>query len=1464
VRVFISHSSKDKPAVLALAAALQSRGFEPWVDKWEIAPGDDIVAKINQGLAEADAGLIVFSASATDSRWVQAEWSALTFARIEHGQVLIPLTFGDDVDVPPLLAPLLRRRIDEVDAIADALRGRGARPASAPSPERGTAERVLITLQTAAGGAVQADVRCGERLLGSTLHPQLPAGLAGARAAFLRGFGSGAMRDRAAAERSASEAQMAELGRALCALCLPAGSGEALQAMIDACTLGTRIEVCFAALDESLLGLPFEALRMPDGRLLATQPAVVMWRRPLGIAATARAPLAGPLKLLVAVGAPDEGHSASAVLDQERELQNILDAVEPLNRQDNAQVRILEVGHPDQIAQAFADDAYHVLHLSCHGRPGALELEDEDGRAVQVAPAELLAPLQRITRPLPLVLLNACHGGVPEGQADGPAASFATALLRAGVPAVLAMQTAVSDGYATALARAFYAHLTRGEHLRPSRALALARQELEAVRQLALRSAAAGAATPPEYASATLFVAGEEAPLADFGADRQPLRVRPVYTVAGPVPQLRTDDLIGRRRELREALRTLRDPAAACAGVVITGMGGVGKSALAGRVMQRLAEDGWMMAVQAGRFSLGEAFTTVGAALRDADRASAQQLGERFMQPNLDDPERIRLVHKALNEQPVLLVLDDFEQNLSQGGSDFLDPDVDAALAELAIHARHGRLLVTCRYPVPGADGWLQRVTLGALSAAEVRKLVLRLPALHGLQSDELSRVLRLIGGHPRMLEFLDALLRGGRGRLPHVSRKLKDLLKDVPVDPARTKGQLDDSLHAAQLLIARNVFLEELLTLAQAAGAEGALLQLAASNLPVTPDGLARMLADDPAQPGDVAAAQRAIVALEDLSLLHRQPDGAAAVHRWTAQGLAGADAAAHRARCVRAGRYRWWQVTNETHDLGDATEALRNHLAGEDFDEAVSIAQACFDALRGFQQAVGVAALASEMLERLPESHGSFAFVADEEAKAHLALGATSRAFARYAAMLQAHQRLAQAEPDRADYQRDLSVSLDKMGELYRDLGHGELAREAFSNSLAIAQRLAQAEPDRADYQRDLSVSFIKMGDLYRDLGQGELAREAFSNSLAIRRRLAQAEPDRADYQRDLSVSFIKMGDLHRDLGQGELAREAFSDSLAIFQRLAQAEPDRADYQRDLSVSFERMGDLYRALGQGELAREAFSNSLAIRQRLAQAEPDRADYQRNLSVSFIKMGDLYRDLGQGELAREAFSDSLAIAQRLAQAEPDRADYQRDLSVSLDKMGNLYRDLGQGELAREAFSNSLAIAQRLAQAEPDRADYQRDLSVSFDRMGDLYRDLGQGELAREALSNSLAIRQRLAQAEPDRADYQRDLSVSFTEMGALCLEAGDTAAAREMYAGDLAIAERLAQAEPGRADYQRDLVISLLQMGTLPVGDANAHLSRAWTTAAALAESGRMSPADKPLIDQLRRLMDERGLPTA
>ena len=119
-----------------------------------------------------------------------------------------------------------------------------------------------------------------------------------------------------------------------------------------------------------------------------------------------------------------------------------------------------------------------------------------------------------------------------------------------------------------------------------------------------------------------------------------------------------------------------------------------------------------------------------------------------------------------------------------------------------------------------------------------------------------------------------------------------------------------------------------------------------------------------------------------------------------------------------------------------------------------------------------------------------------------------------------------------------------------------------------MQIRKRLAAAEPDRADYQRDLSVSYNKLGDLQGALGQGEQALALYTQSLQIRKRLAAAEPDRADYQRDLSVSYNKLGDLQGALGQGEQALALYTQSLQIAQRLLELQPTSTVAAIDLAI--------------------------------------------------------------------------------------------------------------------------------------------------------------------------------------------------------------------------------------------------------------------------------------------------------
>ena len=68
-------------------------------------------------------------------------------------------------------------------------------------------------------------------------------------------------------------------------------------------------------------------------------------------------------------------------------------------------------------------------------------------------------------------------------------------------------------------------------------------------------------------------------------------------------------------------------------------------------------------------------------------------------------------------------------------------------------------------------------------------------------------------------------------------------------------------------------------------------------------------------------------------------------------------------------------------------------------------------------------------------------------------------------------------------------------------------EGALKAYEESLDIARRLAAADP--ALWAGDLSVSLERIGDVRVAAGDREGALKAYEESLAIRRRLAASDP-------------------------------------------------------------------------------------------------------------------------------------------------------------------------------------------------------------------------------------------------------------------------------------------------------------------------------------------------------------------
>jgi hypothetical protein len=172
--------------------------------------------------------------------------------------------------------------------------------------------------------------------------------------------------------------------------------------------------------------------------------------------------IAPPLRILGLVADPVD----MAALDAARERQWLEDAIRPLQEAGLVDFTWLESPTARALQDALQRDAWHLFHFIGHGLPadgdggeGALLLADENRRARSLS-ASGLARLLADHAALRLVVLNACDTAVA-GPAD-PFSGVATALVRRGLPAVLAMQEAISDAAAIECTRSFYGALANG------------------------------------------------------------------------------------------------------------------------------------------------------------------------------------------------------------------------------------------------------------------------------------------------------------------------------------------------------------------------------------------------------------------------------------------------------------------------------------------------------------------------------------------------------------------------------------------------------------------------------------------------------------------------------------------------------------------------------------------------------------------------------------------------------------------------------------------------------------------------------------------------------------------------------------------------------------------------------------------------------------------------------------------
>ncbi|BAT56346.1 TPR repeat-containing protein [Nostoc sp. NIES-3756] len=466
-------------------------------------------------------------------------------------------------------------------------------------------------------------------------------------------------------------------------------------------------------------------------------------------------------------------------------------------------LRVEESGCVSELGKVWSRylDDFDVFHLTGHASikdeapyTPYFITETEIGERHETTAAEL-AEVFRFRFPK-LVFLSGCRTG--QAADKGAVPSMAEALIAQGARAVLSWGRPVEDRTATAAAAHLYGKLAAGYEL----AQALA----STYRQLFKQNVR-------DWHLLRLYVQGEcPGALVEVLRDVQLSAPKPAYDLfldpdTQQVRVAKPSEFVGRRRTLQRCLKAIPTSL----GVLIHGLGGVGKSTVTARLLERMV--GYHRLVNFRQLDEDKLVNTL-------IKQCTSERGHEILNGKLPLMQRLtKFFTEGLNtkEQRFAFVLDDFEANLElRNGVYVLQPQVVDVLLALLKAIQNSQLphkvIITCRYnfTLSELNHRLYREPLGALGGADLIKKYNRLDSFNGswqFQPDLPERAKQAADGNPRLLEWLDKILQNSP-KSPEAERGVEMILQKM----AEKEKEFREDILAQELLKQQTPALRQML----------------------------------------------------------------------------------------------------------------------------------------------------------------------------------------------------------------------------------------------------------------------------------------------------------------------------------------------------------------------------------------------------------------------------------------------------------------------------------------------------------------------------------------------------------------------------------------------------------------------------------------------------------------------------
>jgi tetratricopeptide (TPR) repeat protein len=253
-----------------------------------------------------------------------------------------------------------------------------------------------------------------------------------------------------------------------------------------------------------------------------------------------------------------------------------------------------------------------------------------------------------------------------------------------------------------------------------------------------------------------------------------------------------------------------------------------------------------------------------------------------------------------------------------------------------------------------------------------------------------------------------------------------------------------------------------------------------------------------------------------------------------------------------------------------------------------------------------------------------------------------------------------------------------LHLLADVLYDQGKRVEAEGPCRDAIALFKQLAQADPKRSDYPRQLGYTQWRLADVLRATGRREQTEPVLREALQVFEQAARDFPAELLLRQEQGLSRRTLADVLNELGRTDEAEREHRAAISLYAGLEADAPKNAFYYEEEAYSTWMLAIMLERAGRRDAAATEYRQAIALHQKASAAFP-------NNPILKSRLAQLLREKGTLAEAEKAGREALAAQRKLlGNDDPAVAGSLAELTLTLLQEGKFVE---AEPLARECLA---------------------------------------------------------------------------------------------------------------------------------------------------------------------------------